>query len=159
MAKIEYDDEQIAAFLEVAVELGIGRTMRKLGYPVAWGTAQRWMKNAGIEAPIDEIKARAKEHHDWYQTEDILIVAQEGISRVHEALQSDELLPDEAKKLSEAFQKFSNQWLLLQGKANNISETRKTDTMDLGIMDLINEEKARNATIEGAASIDTSIDA
>lgn len=143
-----YSDEQRAEFLEVAAEIGITRAMRKLKYPAGWATARDWVKAAGIEVPLDEIKAQAKAHHDWYQSEELLIVAQEGIRRVHEELQASDLTPDEHKKLSEAFQKYSNTWLLLQGKANSISETRHKDAVDLDIMDLINAENARNTLIE-----------
>src|SRR6478735_9403803 len=148
MSNKAYSDEEKASFLQVAVELGITRAMRKMGYPDAWGTAKRWADNAGITVPIDEIKAQAKAHHDWYQTEDLLVVAQEGIMRTHLALQQDDLDPDAQKKLAEAFQKYTNTWLLLQGKANSITESRKTDTMDLEIQDLIAAEQARNALIE-----------
>lgn len=148
MANIAYTDPEKAQFLELAVEIGITRAKRQLGYPNSWGTAKRWCDAAGIEVPIDEIKAQAKAHHDWYQTEDLLVVAQEGILRLHLELQDRTLTPDEHKKLSEAYQKYVNTWLLLQGKANNISESRKTDSMDAGLIDLINAEKARNHMIE-----------
>lgn len=152
MAKIEYNDVQRAEFLEVASEVGITRAIRRLGYPAGWTTAKRWVDAAGIEIPIDEIKAQSKSHHDWYQTEDMLIVAQEGISRVHEELQKTDLSPDEHKKMSEAFQKYANTWLLLQGKANNINETRHKDNADIALTELLNEEIARNASLDNVAS-------
>lgn len=148
MAKFEYSDKQRAEFLEVASEIGITRAIRKLGYPAGWTTAKRWIDAAGIEVPIDEIKAQAKSHHDWYQTEDMLIVAQEGIARVHEELQRSDLNPDEHKKMSEAFQKYANTWLLLQGKANNINETRHKDDADIALTELLNEERMRNTSLD-----------
>lgn len=148
MANIKYTDEQRAEFLETASEIGIGRAMRKLGYPASWLTGQNWMDAAGIAAPLDEIKAQSKAHHDWYRTEDMLIVAQEGIKRTHEVLQSESLTPDEHKKMSEAFQKYANTWLLLQGKANNINETRHKDSSDIALMELLNEEAARNDALD-----------
>ena len=155
MARITYSNEQIATFLELASEIGITRSMRKLGYPASWGTAKRWVDAAGIEVPIDELKAIAKEHHAWYQTEELLLVAQEGIMRVYLELQQADLDPDQHKKLSEAFQKYSNSWLLLQGKANNINETRRKDSMDIGLMELINNEMNRNAEIENGVESNT----
>ena len=148
MGNKTYDDVQKADFLELASEVGISRAIRKLGYPNSWATGQRWMEQAGIDIPLDEIKAKAKAHHDWYETEDMLLIAQEGLQRVHLELQVSDLTPDEHKKLSEAYQKYANTWMLLQGKANSITETRSKDSMDLGIMDLLNEEKARNALME-----------
>jgi hypothetical protein len=143
-----YTNEQRAEFLETASEIGITRAMRRLGYPAAWSTGKKWFEDAGIEAPLDEIKQQAREHRDWYETEDMLLVAQEGISRVYDELQSTDLTPDEHKKMSEAFQKYANTWLTLHGKANNISETRHRDNTDLALMDLINEERMRNDALE-----------
>lgn len=148
MAGIAYTDAQIADFLEVAKEIGITRAKRQLGYPTAWTTAGRWVKNAGIEVPLDEIKAQAAAHYDWYKAEELLIVAKEALLNIMDAQTKGGLTPDEQKKLAEAFQKYVNTILLLEGKATNITETRKTDSMDTGLMDLINEEKARNALIE-----------
>lgn len=148
MAGKVYSNEQIGEFLEIAAEIGITRTMRQLGYPGSWGTAQRWVQAAGIEVPLDEIKAKSAQMHDWYQTEDMLLVAQEGIMRTHLTLQRDDLTPDEHKKMAEAFQKYANTWLLLQGKANSINENRVRDSSDLAIMDLLNEEKMRNSLLE-----------
>lgn len=148
MTNIKYTNEQRAEFLELAAEIGISRALRKLGYPNTWATGKRWLENAGIEIPLDEIKAQAQAHNDWYKTEDMLLVAQEGIQRVYEELQRSDLSPDEHKKMSESFQKYANTWLLLQGKANSINETRHKDTADLAIMDLINEEKMRNEVLD-----------
>lgn len=147
-----YTDEQRAEYLELAAEIGITRAMRTLGYPSSWTTGMKWVKAAGISVPLDEIKAQAKAHHDWYTTEDMLVVAQEGIMRVHQELQATSLTPDEHKKMSEAFQKYANTWLLLQGKANSISESRVADGTDVALMELLNEERMRNATLDTEAS-------
>ena len=148
MGNKAYSNEQRAAFLELASEIGITRAMRQLKYPASWRTGQMWMNAAGIEIPLDEIKAQAKAHHDWYTSEEMLLVAQEGVMRVHLELQQTNLDPDQHKKLSEAFQKYANTWLLLQGKANNINETRTRDSIDVSLMELINEENMRNSEIE-----------
>jgi hypothetical protein len=148
MAFVEYTNKEIAEYLEVAKEIGITRAKRQLGYPNSWGTAKRWVENAGIEVPLDEIKAQAAAHWDWYRAEDLLVVAKEALLRIIEALQSDALSPDDQKKLAEAYQKYVNTILLLEGKATSITESRKTDNMDTALIDLLNEEKARNARIE-----------
>lgn len=144
-----YSDEEINAFLDVAKDEGIGKAIRLLGYPTSWSTAYRWVKGRGIEVPLDEIKQKAKAFHDWYETEELLVVGQETLQRISERLTNDETLDaDSIKKLSEAYQKTANTWLLLQGKANNISENRKTDSTDVELMELLNIEKAKNHVIE-----------
>lgn len=158
MSRINYTDKEIADFLDVAREIGVTRAKRKLGYPTAWGTAQRWVKNAGIEVPLDEIKAQAAAHYDWYKAEELLIVAKEALLNIMDTQQQGNLTADEQKKLAEAFQKYVNTILLLEGKATSITESRKVDSMDTGLMDLINEEKARNALIESNRAADPVVD-
>jgi hypothetical protein len=148
MAHMEYSNEEIAVFLESAAEIGITRAKRELGYPKSWATAKRWVDMAGIEVPLDEIKAQAAAHYDWYKAEELLIVAKEAMLRITQSLQNDDLSADEQKKLAEAFQKYVNTVLLLEGKATSITESRKSDSVDMAIAELINEEKAKNARIE-----------
>lgn len=149
MARIAYSDEDIAAFLEVAAELGITRAKRQLGYPAAWNTAKRWVDAAGISVPLDSIKAQSAAHWDWYKAEDMLIVIKEGMLRAVESLQDQSnLSADDQKKLAEAVQKYVNTALLLEGKATSISESRRSDTMDVGLAALLAEEEARNRAIE-----------
>lgn len=155
MAFVEYSDQQRAEFLELASEVGITRAMRELNYPKSWGVGKRWMDAAGINPPLDEIKAKAAAMHDWYQTEDVLLVAQEGIKRVHLELQQTGLSPDEHKKMSEAFQKYVNSWRLLQEKATSITETQHKDGFDLELADVLGAEQARNALIEKEVESDT----
>jgi hypothetical protein len=155
MAHMEYSNEEIAVFLESAAEIGITRAKRELGYPKSWATAKRWVDMAGIEVPLDEIKAQAAAHYDWYKAEELLIVAKEAMLRITQSLQNDDLSADEQKKLAEAFQKYVNTVLLLEGKATSITESRKTDSTDLAITDLINAEKAKNALIEQGEDVTT----
>lgn len=143
-----YTDEQRAVFIETASEIGITRTMRKLGYPESWASGKRWMDAANVAVPLDEIKAKAKAHHDWYETEELLLVGQELLMRIHLMAQQDNLTPDEVKKFAESYQKVSNTWLLLQGKATNINESRHKDSQDIALMELINEENARNNSLD-----------
>lgn len=152
MSYKKYSDQEIDQFLEVAKDIGIGRAIRKVGYPDSWGTANRWAKARGIEVTVDDLKAKSKEYHDWYNTEEALLVAQEGMARVHEMLTEQDLDADSQKKLAEAFQKYANTWLLLQGKANAISESRTKDSTDIELLELINEQKMKNAEMESDIS-------
>ena len=143
-----YTDEQRAAFLELASEIGITRAMRQLGYPLSWNAGNKWCEAAGIKPALDEIKQQAALAHDWYKTEDLLLVAQQGVRRVYEDLQRTDLTPDEHKKMSEAFQKYANTWRLLQDKATSITENHTKDSFDLELADVLGKEQARNALIE-----------
>ena len=148
-----YSNEEINEFCEVAKDEGIGKAIRLLGYPDSWGTAARWIKARGIEVPLDEIKQKAKAFHDWYETEDALIIAQEGMARISEALTSNTLSADEQKKLSEAYQKYVNSWLLLHNKATNINESRTKDSIDIGLQELLNEQRMKNQMIEAGEDV------
>ena len=57
MAMKTYSDQEIADFLVIAQDIGIGRAIRQLGYPASWGTAQRWAKMRGITVEVDDLKA------------------------------------------------------------------------------------------------------
>lgn len=141
----EYSDNEINEFLQVAQEIGIGRAKRQLGYPNSWGTAQRWAKVRGIEVAVDELKQRSKSFHDWYTTEDVLVIAQEGMNRVYEELMNTvDLDAESQKKLADALTKHYNVWANAQGKATSISESRQTDQMDSHLIDLLNAERAKN---------------
>lgn len=144
MAKLEYTNEERAEWLNVASEIGITRAMRKLGYPNSWATGRSWLEAAGIEAPLDSIKAQAAAHNQWYQDEELLLVAQEGISRVYTELQMAELDPDGHKKLSEAYQKYVNTMLTIKNRPNNITETRSRDAVDVELNALLAEQEKKN---------------
>lgn len=140
-----YTDEQINEFLELAQEVGITRAKRELGYPNSWSTAQRWAKVRDVAVATDEVMAKAKAADEWYRTEEVIVIAQEGMNRVYEDLTSGkDLSADDQKKLAEALMKHYNVWANAQGKATNISETRATDTMDEHLMELLNIERAKN---------------
>lgn len=124
MTNKTYTDEQRAAFIELAEQIGIGRAIRELGYP-SYPSAQSWCRAAGIEPNVDTAYAQIKAWHTFYQVEDLLIVIDEGISVVQEML-LNATDADEAKKLAEAVQKLVNTRLLLEGKATNISEHKTT---------------------------------
>lgn len=124
MAIKEYDDEQRSVFVELAQQIGIGRAIRELGYP-SYPTAQAWCRSRGVVPNKDSAYAQLNDWHTFYQVEDMLIVIDEGISRVQELL-VDAQTADDMKKLSEALQKLANTRLLLEGKSTSITERRDT---------------------------------
>lgn len=140
-----YTDTEINEFLELAQEVGITKAKRELGYPNSWATAQRWAKVRNVEIPVDEIMAKAAGTREWYKAEEVMTVAQEGFNRVYDELvNNSSLMPDDQKKLAEALQKHYNVWASAQGKAQVITESRTTDTMDAHLQELLNMEKAKN---------------
>jgi len=140
-----YTDKQINDFLELAQEVGITKAKREFGYPKSWSTAQRWAELRGVETAVDEVKSKAALTREWYQTEEVITIAQEGMNRVYEELvENSSLTPDDQKKLAEALTKHYNVWANAQGKATNISENRQQDSMDTHLIDLLNTERAKN---------------
>jgi hypothetical protein len=136
----EYSDKDIDEFLVVAQEVGIGKAMKELGYPKGYVTAQNWAKNRGVSVNVDPVMQRAKQFDLMYKEQDMLILAQEGMSAWFEYMvkHKDEMTPDDHKKMSEAFQKYNNSWLVLQGKANDIKGTVNTDSVDVKMMEWLN---------------------
>lgn len=140
-----YSDEDINNFLDLAQEVGITRAKRELGYPNSWSTAQRWAQVRGVTVAVDEVMAKAAGTREWYKTEEVITIAQEGFNRVYDELVNNpNLTPDDQKKLAEALMKHYNVWANAQGKATAISETRTTDSMDEHLAELLNMERAKN---------------
>lgn len=150
---VRYDDQQIADFLECAVDVGIGKAIRIMGYPASWITAKRWADMRGIEVEVNAMKSKAKSYDLWYNDRDILLGAEAGMARVMESLEEEDLDADSKKKLAEAYQKFANVWLTVQGKASNITQSQTKDGLDLDIMDMIASENAKNQLIESNADV------
>lgn len=145
-----HSEEQIEEFLKHAQEEGIARAMRDLGYPKSYATALRWAKNRGVSVNVDPVMQHVKAFDDLYNTEHMLAVVKEGVLRVYERLTEDSSLDaDSQKKLAETFQKYSNQWLVLQGKANAINETQTKESSDVELMNLIMQEREKNARNAG----------
>lgn len=152
-----YSDQQINDFLALAQEVGITKAKRELGYPKSWGTAQYWAKNRDVKVAVDDVMANAKALDEWYKDEEVLVTAQEGISRVYQDLTTKtDLTPDDQKKLSEAFVKHYTVWANIQGKATSISETRSTDAFDGQIEELLRIERAKNLAKKELVSPDVS---
>lgn len=142
---MNYTDEDINNFLELAQEVGITKAKRELGYPNSWATAQRWAKVRGIAVAVDEVKAKAAETREWYKEEEIRTLAQEGFNRVYDELVNNpNLTADDQKKLSEAANKYYGMWASIEGKATTINENRTTDSLDEHLQELLNAERAKN---------------
>jgi hypothetical protein len=150
MAKIHYSDRQVAEFIETAQEMGISPAMRKLGYPGAWATAQRWFETAGLGLPtVDSLIAKAVELKQFYGDKEKKFAAMTLIDRIVEKLlQESDLTADDINKLGNALNKAIQTFNLIEGKSTSITESRQKDGTDLAIVDMLNEAKARNAAKE-----------
>lgn len=122
MAKaVRYTEEQIAALLEHAQEVGLGRAIRDLGYP-AYPTAMRWAEMRGIVLDVDPVKQKAQRTANWYKDEEKILVAQAGLERVYETLQEGDLTPDDLKKLGDATKRYVEVIQLVNGEATSITQ-------------------------------------
>lgn len=138
-----YSDDEQSVFCDLAQTLGIGRAIRELGYPT-FSTAMMWMDKRGIEPAHNDLMEKARKFHKFYQTEDLLKVIDDAITTTEE-MYAQVQNPDDAKKLAEAIQKLVNTRLLLEGKANSISEKRETTQQDLEIAELLRAETAKQS--------------
>lgn len=136
-----YTDEEQSEFCELAQVIGIGRAIRELKYP-SFPTAILWMEKRGIEPAHNDIMATARKYQRFYAAEDLIKVIDDAVS-VTEEMYAKVETPDDAKKLAEAIQKLMNTRLLLEGKANSISEKRETTQADLEIAELLRIEEAK----------------
>jgi hypothetical protein len=143
----EYTDKQKNDFCILAQEVGIGKAIRELKYP-SYPTAITWMKARGISPNIDSLMQTVKQYHLFWENAEARVVAESGMARIHELLANNEIGPEEMKKLADAYSKYVNAWLVLQGKSNDIRESRETTQSDLAIMDLLNSQRAKNAKTE-----------
>lgn len=129
--KKTYTEDQIADWLQLAQEVGIGKARRQLGYPNSWITGKKWGEARGINLEVDAVKARAAATREWYVAEDKLLVCQEGLDRIHEALTENDLTPDDIKKLSDAAKRFIETMNLIEGKATSIAKDESNAADDL----------------------------
>lgn len=147
MSRPEYSDKQKNDFCALAQEVGIGKAIRELKYP-SYPSALTWMKARGITPNIDTLMQTVKQYHLFWENAEARVVAESGMARIHELLANDEIGPEEMKKLADAYSKYVNAWLVLQGKSNDIRESRETTQFDLEIMDVLNSQRAKNAKTE-----------
>lgn len=140
-----YTEEQIQEFISNAQEMGIGPTLRYLGFPKSYHTAKKWFIERNIELPtIDTLAKMAVSTRNFYTDKEKLIAAQAVLDRCVEALMQDALDSDGLNKLANAVHKAIQTINLIEGKSTVINENRQKDGQDLAIIDLLNEAKARN---------------
>ena len=140
-----YTEEQIQTFIANAQEMGIGPTLRYLGFPKSYHTAKKWFVERNIELPtIDTLAKMAVDTRNFYSDREKLIAAQAVLDRCVEALMQDALDSDGLNKLANAVHKAIQTINLIEGKSTVINENRQKDGQDLAIIDLLNEAKARN---------------
>jgi hypothetical protein len=144
-----YTDEQITEFIEQANEMGVGPTMRLLGYPKSYHTAKKFYVQRNVDMPTSNTLAiMAKQLDIFYTDKEKVLAAQAVIDRSVEALYQDTLSSDDINKLSNALHKAIQTINLIEGKSTNINENRSKDGSDLAIIDMLNEAKVRSENIK-----------
>ena len=145
----QFTDEQITEFIEMAAEMGIGPTMRTLGYPKSYHTAKKWHVQRNIDMPTaNSLAYMTKQLDIFYTDKEKILAAQAIIDRTVEALYQDDLIADDITKLSNALHKAIQTINLIEGKSTNINENRSKDGTDLAIVDMLNEAKAISNSIK-----------
>lgn len=151
----QFTDEQITEFIEMAAEMGIGPTMRTLGYPKSYHTAKKWHIQRNIDMPTaNTLAVMSKQLDIFYTDKEKVLAAQAVIDRSVEKLYEDDLLAEDINKLSNALHKAIQTINLIEGKSTNINENRSKDGSDLAIIDMLNEAKARSNSIKDSLKID-----
>ena len=149
-----YDENQITEFISNAQEMGIGPTIRYLGYPKSYHTAKKWFVDRGLDMPsMDTLAQMAAGLKVFYSDKEKLIAAQAVLDRCVEALMQDTLDSDGLNKLANAVHKAIQTINLIEGKSTVINEQRNKDGQDLAIIDLLNEAKARNEAMRNKGLI------
>jgi hypothetical protein len=144
-----FTEEQITEFIETAQEMGIGPSIRYLGYPKSYHTAKKWFVMRGLELPtLDTLAKMAGDLRVFYSDKEKIIAAQAVLDRCVEALMEQTLDSDALNKLANAVHKAIQTINLIEGKSTIINENRSKDGTDLAIVDLLNEAKARNELIK-----------
>ena len=144
-----FTEEQISEFIQMAAEMGIGPTMRTLGYPKSYHTAKKWHVQRNVDMPTaNSLAYMTKQLDIFYTDKEKILAAQAIIDRTVEALYQDDLIPDDITKLSNALHKAIQTINLIEGKSTNINENRSKDGTDLAIVDMLNEAKARSNSIK-----------
>ena len=140
-----FTEEQITEFIANAQEMGIGPTLRYMGYPKSYHTAKKWFVERGLDMPtLDTLAKMAVDTRNFYTDKEKLIAAQAVLDRCVEALMQDALDSDGLNKLANAVHKAIQTINLIEGKSTVINENRQKDGQDLAIVDLLNEAKMRN---------------
>lgn len=149
-----FSEEQKTEFIENAQEMGIGPTLRYLGYPKSYHTAKKWFVERNLELPtLDTLAKMAGDLRVFYSDKEKLIAAQAVLDRCVEALMQDTLDSDGLNKLANAVHKAIQTINLIEGKSTVINENRQKDGQDLAIVDLLNEAKMRNEAMRNKGLI------
>lgn len=144
-----FTEDQKTEFIEVAQEMGIGPTLRYLGFPKSYHTAKKWFVERNVDLPtIDTLAKMAGDMRVFYSDKEKLIAAQAVLDRCVEALMQDVLDSDGLNKLANAVHKAIQTINLIEGKSTVINENRQKDGQDLAIVDLLNEAKMRNEALK-----------
>jgi len=146
-----FTEEQISEFISNAQEMGIGPSMRYMGYPKSYHTAKKWFVDRGLDMPtLDTLAKMAGDMRVFYSDKEKIIAAQAVLDRCIESLMQDTLDSDGLNKLANAVHKAIQTINLIEGKSTVIQEQRNKDGQDLAIIDLLNEAKARNEKIRNS---------
>jgi hypothetical protein len=146
-----FTEEQISEFIELAQEMGIGPSMRTLGYPKSYHTAKKFFVQRNIDMPsANSLAVMSKQLDIFYTDKEKVLAAQAVIDRTVEKLYEDDLLAEDINKLSNALHKAIQTINLIEGKSTNINENRSKDGTDLAIVDILNEAKMRSQSIKDA---------
>ena len=149
-----FTEEQISEFIETANEMGIGPSMRLLGYPKSYHTAKKFYTQRNIDMPTaNTLAVMAKQLDIFYTDKEKVLAAQAVIDRSVEALYEDNLVSDDISKLSNAIHKAIQTINLIEGKSTNINENRSKDGSDLAIVDMLNEARMRNESIKNSLKV------
>ena len=149
-----FTEEQITVFIEMANEMGIGPTMRTLGYPKSYHTAKRFYVQRNIDMPTaNSLAIMAKDLAIFYNDKEKVLAAQAVLDRSIEKLYEEDLLAEDINKLSTAIHKAIQTINLIEGKSTNINENRSKDGSDLAIVDMLNEAKMRSENIKQSLKV------
>jgi hypothetical protein len=149
-----FTEEQITEFIEMANEMGIGPTMRTLGYPKSYHTAKRFYQQRNIDMPTaNSLAVMAKDLAIFYNDKEKVLAAQAVLDRSIEKLYEEDLLAEDINKLSTAIHKAIQTINLIEGKSTNINENRSKDGSDLAIVDMLNEAKMRSESIKQSLKV------
>lgn len=140
MARVNYEEEQITEFLELAQEVGMSRAMRELGYPKSPYTAHKWADQRGVDVTKDARMRAASLSKYLMEDMDEIQVVQAGIERVLEELMANtDLSPDEHYKLAQALNKHVTTKQLLLGRVTSRTEQIQKDSVQAEIDSLMAE--------------------
>lgn len=154
MGYSQFTEDQKTEFIQTAQEMGIGPTIRYLGFPKSYHTAKKWFDEKGVELPtLDTLAKMAGDLRVFYSDKEKIIAAQAVLDRCIESLMQDTLDADALNKLANAVHKAIQTINLIEGKSTIINEQRNKDGQDLAIIDLLNEAKARNEKIKNSGLI------